>query len=485
MKKKLVLPLIAFGTITLIGCNSRPEPAQLTLISEWGSFNEDYPTPKLTLNVMKSQKFSEVQGIITPKPFFPEVHKFGGWTFDSQGTKAVPDDYVIEGNVTVYANYLYTPMQEDRTYILFNVNYEEQSGEEKDWRHAIKFTYKAEKKATIEWDTTKHPGNRMEPQHLGDGNILERITFSKKSYSIGPCIITIDGKIDDFRLSSVEGGEPFIYGNSFITAVLLADNIKTVGDYAFDSSYWLMATHLPNKLKTIGKYAFNLCYSLNFIEMPPTLETIDNYAFFGCATMEHVYFNSELKRINECAFFGCVSLREIHIPDSVEELGIEAFHYCLLNNDLVIGRGIKKISDRCFGENYYLQKVTIPNNVIELGTACFSHCDSLLEVNFEDGGDPITDYLKVDAPFEYCISLTTVRISSRIQTLGHWSFAHTLLYTLDLSSCPVVVGFGAAPFGHDAPLCYGYGSIIVPGNLVDQYKNTEGWQDYKDIIVAK
>lgn len=487
MKKLFILPLLAFSFLTATNCANQPQIVRLTLISEWGSFSDGYPMPKLTLNVMKSQKFCDVKGVIEPVPFFPEVHSFEGWTFDQQGTKKVPDDYVLNEDTTVYANYSYDSKDDTYTYLVFNVNYNEK--DVTSTRHILEFAYK--NKISTEPTVSLDTGFKCDRTYFKDDNDYYHtkiaFKFDENGGKRGPCIVKIhsDGNIDDFRLSSLDGSGPYSEGNSYVTAILLSNCIKTVGDYAFDSNYWLMATHLPDGVKTIGQGAFYVCYSLNFIEFPSTLTTIGEKAFFGCATMEHAYFNNGLENINNEAFLGCASLREIHIPDSVKNLGEATFRFCFLNNDLQIGRGIEVIPGYCFAENYYLQKVTIPNNINVLDDACFSHCDSLTDVVFEEGGDVIEDSSNILSTFQLCISLTKVKMSARIKTMGQSTFHSTLLYELDLTSCQEVVDFGIDPFAYNTPIAYKKGSIFVPNHLVSQYQNAKGWSDYKDIIVGK
>ncbi|MCQ2792173.1 MAG: leucine-rich repeat protein [Bacilli bacterium] len=482
MKKTYFLPLVVLSAFTFASCgNNNPEPVQLTLVSEWGSFNDEYPTPKMTLNAMKSQKLSEVKGLIEPKPFFPDVHTFSGWAFDAQGTKRVDKDYVIDGNVTLYANYE-RKKEVKESYILYNYN-SNSSVEETVDRNVVKFEYEGE---LTEGDVEATPIKESKPNIVYSNNNTVTITYQDELPTYGPSLITIKKPIDNLRLSDGIGSLSYPLGNQFITAVLLNDGATKVDDYAFYGCAWLMAISLPDTIKTIGTDAFTLCYSLNSFEVPKALKEIPYEAFYGCATMEHVYFNEGLEKIGSRSFFGCASLKEIHIPDSVTTLGAEAFNFCLTNNDLRIGRGINVIPDRCFASNYYLQKVTIPNTISELGSACFQYCDSLTEVVFEDGGDiKIEETDKINAPFQYCISLSKIKFPSRFKTMGNSTFQHTMLYELDLTSSDTIVSFGMNSLGQDTPLNYNYGKIIVPNNLVDAYKGAEGWKDHASIIVGQ
>lgn len=78
---------------------------------------------------------------------------------------------------------------------------------------------------------------------------------------------------------------------------------------------------IPNQVKHIGNFAFDGCVSLTSIYFPPGLESIGIYAFSNCTGLKEIYI-PPVSRIYSGAFYGCSSLSTLgidkNIPPSVD-----------------------------------------------------------------------------------------------------------------------------------------------------------------------
>ncbi|MDE7293938.1 MAG: leucine-rich repeat domain-containing protein, partial [Oscillospiraceae bacterium] len=106
-------------------------------------------------------------------------------------------------------------------------------------------------------------------------------------------------------------------------------------------------------------------------------------------------------KIETRAFFGNKEICEIYLPDSVIEIGDHAFFCC-----------------------YSLKYARLSKNLAHIGEWAFCHCKDLERVYF--GGTRVID----KSAFEYCKSLTSVRLPKTVELLGTSCFAYTGLQKL-------------------------------------------------------
>ncbi len=94
------------------------------------------------------------------------------------------------------------------------------------------------------------------------------------------------------------------------------------------------ATIIPEDIKSIGQYAFNDCGNLTSVTIPESVTNIGDYAFYG--------FNGS-----------------ITVGDGVAELSVNTFKGCNALKELTLGKGLRKIAAGTFAECTGLEKITI------------------------------------------------------------------------------------------------------------------------------
>ena len=192
-----------------------------------------------------------------------------------------------------------------------------------------------------------------------------------------------------------------------LESVIFADgsNLKTIGDYAFQSQEALKSITLPDSLDTIGKGAFFSCRSLKSINIPDAVTTISEDAFLNNDELEEVEFgaNSQLKLIDKYAFQNCRSLKTITIPASVETIAYGAFlngnddkfnsdEYSLESVIFADGSNLKTIGDYAFQYQEALKSITLPDSLNNIGKGAFYGCFNLTEITIPANVSEIGSY---------------------------------------------------------------------------------------------
>lgn len=129
----------------------------------------------------------------------------------------------------------------------------------------------------------------------------------------------------------------YAFRGSQIKQVALPSSCTIIEDYAFINSS-LSEIKLSNNIKTIGNGAFQDCKNLRELRLPSKIEVIYKETFSGCTSLEKVVLNNQLKRIGKEAFYDCESLLSMEMPLSIERIAQDAF----LGNDDMIIMGKKK-----------------------------------------------------------------------------------------------------------------------------------------------
>lgn len=142
---------------------------------------------------------------------------------------------------------------------------------------------------------------------------------------------------------------------SELTFYYSAENILSIGDYAFYNCGSLTEFTVPESVDHIGKAAFSRCVMLEDIVIPSTVTEISESAFSGCLSLSRLTLPEKTTKISSSAFEECGKLKAISIPESVAEIESNAFNGCTELHHIHISSS-KSIVD-------YIGKGSLPNNV--------------------------------------------------------------------------------------------------------------------------
>lgn len=200
---------------------------------------------------------------------------------------------------------------------------------------------------------------------------------------------------------------------------------------------------------------------------------IGDSAFIGCTNLTAVTIPDSVIYIDRDSFRDCINLKDLNIPTSVTAIGYEAFHSCL--GLLVNENGVYYVDNWAVASDPSLEEAVLRDGTIGIADGAIFNRAKITSIVIPGS----VDYIGVEA-FGNCKKLRSVIISDGVSSIGNFAFRGcTSLTSITVYSKTVLSNDGAA-----LELCDALNAVYVPAELVDTYKNTYCWRNFKDRIVA-
>ena len=277
------------------------------------------------------------------------------------------------------------------------------------------------------------------------------------------------------------GGEAFSDCTS-LRHITLPNSLQLISGKAFKGCTSLSELTLPDSLHDIGSQVFNKCKSLSLIKInesnpylstdgkaifnkdgsilytaipltkyvvPSTVKTLKDYAFHSQTDLASITLNEGLLGIGYFSFGECTSLHTITLPSSLSKLPLNSgLSTCYsLESILVDKRNTHYSSDGTALFNSKKDSLiifpggiadyTIPKTVKTIIPNAFFECDSLHNIQFEDG---ISDLRIASNAFAGCDNLNKIVIGEGITEVGEMPFRNAHINKLGIT-CPKTTDF--------------------------------------------
>lgn len=108
--------------------------------------------------------------------------------------------------------------------------------------------------------------------------------------------------------------------NFFVKEVVFSENTEEIGEYAFINSS-LTSLTLSENIRKIGNSAFDSCLNLEKVTLNEKLEEIGIFAFAGCQLLEEFTVTEKVKAIGDGAFARCDGLKTLTFSSAKTEIG--------------------------------------------------------------------------------------------------------------------------------------------------------------------
>ncbi len=237
-------------------------------------------------------------------------------------------------------------------------------------------------------------------------------------------------------------GDQAFQGSWYISAIDIPDNVKTLGTYAFaetasvtrivigsgidnipDSAFESSASSSTNptitiggNVKTIGKKAFSGA-KISSITIPASVTTIGDGAFGMCAKLTEIVIPNTVKSIGEACFQDCKLLAEVTLSNQLTEIPNNAFYRCEMLTSITIPNSVKTIGDGAFATCKKLDTIEFGTGLTKIGKQAFSYCLALTSMTIPDGVEELDHYL-----FDGCEALKTVVLPTSINKISGFTF---------------------------------------------------------------
>lgn len=258
-------------------------------------------------------------------------------------------------------------------------------------------------------------------------------------------------------------------------------NVTWIRDEAFYCCTGLTSVSIPNSVKQIGYQAFEGCSNLTSVNIPNSVKYIDFGAFEDCSSLSLVTIPNSVIEIGAYAFAGCTNLKNINIPDGVTEIKKETFSGCSSLTSINIPKNIKTIEKGAFSGCSSLTSINIPKNVTTIGDWAFGGC-GLTSVIIPNGVTSIGG-----SAFYGCSSLSFVTIPNSINTIGNQAFDQLHLKEI-YCYAEIIPEISLNEIYHEAKYnvfrggSYWSATLHVPAASIDDYKTSEPWNNFKNIV---
>jgi Flp pilus assembly protein protease CpaA len=244
-------------------------------------------------------------------------------------------------------------------------------------------------------------------------------------------------------------------GSRSIKEVVIGDEVKEIGDYAFGGLSSLTSVTIPNSVTSIGYGAFSHCTALTSVTIPNSVTSIGDAAFYGCSGLTSVTIPNSVTSIGSVAFRDCTGLTSITIPNSVTSIGSSAFFGCSGLTSVTIPNGVTSIGSSAFSGCSGLTSITIPNSVTSIGSSAFFGCSGLTSVTIPNSVTSIGS-----SAFSGCSGLTSITIPNSVTSIGESAFSGCSgLTSVTIPNSVTSIGERAF-FG-----CRGLTSITIPESV--------------------
>ena len=222
-----------------------------------------------------------------------------------------------------------------------------------------------------------------------------------------------------------------LFASSGLSSYTIPDDIKVIGERAFEGSRDLTSVTIPESVISIGGEAFAGCYNLKEVRFNAI--SCINGSFASCKALTTVYIGENVKQIPGEAFVGCENLTKVYFnaENCTQTNGcFSASNGCTALTTINIGENVKQIPDEAFAGCSRLTSITIGAGVNAIGERAFAGCTSLTSVAAYNP-TPIT-------------------------------IANDLFDSVDYENC----------------------TLYVPAGSADSYRDAEGWNKFSAILPA-
>lgn len=247
---------------------------------------------------------------------------------------------------------------------------------------------------------------------------------------------------------------------------ILITGSESIPSHAFKALPNLVSVEIADDVKGIETYAFNSCHSLKSVHFGKGIRYIGDGSFFGPNAIEELSIPGNVKSIGMSAFRKMNNLKSVILEEGVEEIGLWAFDDCFgIEHVSLPYKSLNKISDSLFIDTKWLRNY--PDKYIMLGDMLLCYIDNPDAYVLLDGR--IWIYKGKKVPY--------IRIPDQVKKIGPRAFQFSPVKTVE-------VGKGIESISEYAFTGSQIENIILPDGLVEIKDHAfSGCKELKNVII--
>lgn len=271
-------------------------------------------------------------------------------------------------------------------------------------------------------------------------------------------------------------------GCGYTCELNLSDNIKYIGPRAFEGTpNFYGVFHVPSKIKELPEVVFgglgsNGSFTGEHIEIPQGVTEIPEAAFtLALKSRVNLTIPAGVKKIGHVAFHS-IKFSSLNFNDDIEVIEKSAFEGGSIPFQITLPKNLMRIDAQAFWMTGIEGELVIPENCLSIGFDAFCGCN-ITKINIPEKMESIGG-----GAFHAVGPITEITIPRFVDWIGHGAFADNSYLQTVICLNPEPPRLYGEPFGG---LYMDKVVLQVPEQSVELYRNTDGWDQFKNITVYR
>ncbi len=271
-------------------------------------------------------------------------------------------------------------------------------------------------------------------------------------------------------------------GCGYTCELNLSENIKYIGSRAFEGTpNFYGVFHVPSKIKELPEVVFgglgsNGSFTGDRIEIPQGVTEIPEAAFtLALKSRVNLTIPAGVKKIGHVAFHS-IKFSSLNFNDDLEVIEKSAFEGGSIPFQITLPKSLMKIDTQAFWQTGIEGELVIPENCLTIGFDAFCGCN-ITKINIPEKMEFIGG-----GAFHAVGPITEITIPRFVDYIEHGAFA-------DNSYLQTVICLNPEPprlYGNPFEGLYMDKVVLqVPEQSVELYRNTDGWDQFKNITAYR
>ena len=356
---------------------------------------------------------------------------------------------------------------------------------------------------------------KIAPYAFEECNSLVSISMPNSVTSIGLGAFNFCRNLETVNMgnSVTYIGESAFFACESLASINFPNSVTFVGDAAFMGTDWpepIYNEHvfayypesdtascyiIPEGIEQIAGDAFLGCYNLTSVSIPNSVTYVGEFAFGDCYGIEEPLFNAHCFALMPMDY----AVTEYVIPEGIEQIAGGAFESCERLRSITLPKSVTSIGKYAFELCTNLTTFELPNSVTEIGDFAFMDCESLSEPVYND-------HIFAYFPSRYAQlnNITHYEVPEGIETIAYcafwsgWYSYNFLLTSVTLPTSLIYLSENSfyncsglrsirikamtPPDSFDGLYSLDLEEIIVPCGAETDYKGSDFWSEYYDLI---